>query len=372
MKTEVEFSDGLLYKDNVQMYLTPINVFILILNKILETEDEVTCRKIFRDAIKKDAKIIYEQNKSKKISNLQKIEFILNFINTLGIGKIILKFNTNNKLVFIQDKKILSNIYFNLFKTEPKILLEEIFCGYLEESISLLFKKETLCEIKKENNIIKYEVLITQNNLKDNEKQIFSYEQKNNSINEKSNSLKRVIVNKHLIINEGICTLWGVYAILIPYCYFIELTKKLDREKYDSFFENLGILLGSVSVDLQRQLFGISKDLFKQVAEQTELVGTGKNQYSFNEENVLDFKYINNLEKHFKNKYSENELFLIKLYFRSLIRGVYQSSFEKTSLIEINKDEESFRLIPKNTTYELNKTQEKIKKYLNTKIIINK
>ncbi len=363
-KNSIEFKNGLIFNESLQVFLTPTNVFLSIIHQILTKEKSKDAQEILKNCLREDSRYLYEKLKK----NPKKLEKVIDILNSLGFGKITFKYKIQNEFIFFIDKNNLSKYYEKLFKKKPEIFLENIILGFLETFLELISKQKTIGEIQSQNGKIFLKVKILKEKNKEIEIKKYIGINDLNSY-EQSKAIKTVLTNKQLKIGNGACTLWNVSAIFFTYFLFFELTKNLNEE-YESFFLDLGYILGIVSVDLQKKLFGVKEELFKNVVWQTDLVGSGKTIYEI-KNNKLNFKYINNIHK-YSLKYYDKKVKFFNFFICSIIKGIYDETFDINSKITYSEKFGEFELENIGNKKELSKSQKEIINILSTKVITSK
>jgi len=363
---KIIFTEGKIFYNKLQFYFIPLNSFIILIKEIIENSEKDKIKNIFHNAAKIDTEILYSQL-SNKISIKDKINFFLEVISKIGMGDVKLKCIEKNKIIFISDN-ILSRTYYNFYQSKPSIPLEEIILGYIKYFLQNLLKKEI--KIKISDKILKNKIII-ECNILDNCYEIIS--QNNNYLDFskniiQNNVIKKITLNQHIMMKNGFLTIWNVGAIMIPCFFFIEVCSKLEKNKFEKIFEDLGIAQGYSAVDLQTKMFGVDQEpqtLFNQVIQQSELIGMG-NTKILSYKN-LEFNFINGIYT-YRKFYENEEYFLLDIYFRNLIKGVYEKSYgEKTTMETINDISKLEKISNKSN---LNKNQKEMFKYLTTKSLV--
>lgn len=368
-KENLKFVNGLIFNNEIQCYLFPINSFLCILNELINKNDTET--KII-EKLKKSSKIDSEiilENLNFKQTNIHKLKSYVEFINSLGMGKIELKTFSSEKILFHLKKNILSLMYTKLYNEKPRIDLEYILVGYLENFASKLLKKEvtaTLIKKNQENSLISITITENKINLKPT-KYYYEIPQKKY---ETSNTLKKIINGKHIHIEKGTFSIWNMFCVLCPYFYFIELTKE-NKNENEQFFKNLGRMQGKAATDIQTQIYGIKgKKVFLSVIEQSEISAMGK--IDILNKNPLQFKIINNLASHFNNFYKYEEFVNFMIYFENNIKGVYETSFNKKTEIIKKKGIVTLKIISEKDIGKFSDEEKNINKIIKMKSLITK
>lgn len=363
-KNCIEFNRGnIVLNEGIKLYLTPLNVYLCILKELNEhLKNNSNKIEILRNLIKEDANIIInsinETNKSKIISKG------LELFNYFGFGELILKKSNSKEIIIGEEGQYLSRAYNSIFKKNPEIPFEEIISGYLEEIFEIAYKKKNNvgCVIK--GTRIFWKISIIDEEIID-KKNINKYEFEETNEYKQSIILKKILQNNQINIEKGKVFLWGVHATFLPILFTSKIFQEIEKNN-PKFIENIGIMLGKVCVELQQKVFGKKEKLFEDVVMQTELVGNGIAQYSFEDGfSKVDFNYEN-------GNVGNDEIFNpYKLYIHSIIQGIYEDAFQITAdlitesnKVKINKTEENSRV--------LNKEQENILKVIKTQVIVSK
>jgi hypothetical protein len=357
----LKFENGLILYQELQWVMYPVNMFLAILNEILEHESKEKCTKLLLDSSAQDAATFYEHINSKSNAK-QNITQYLDIINTLGLGETKLTYLSNTKII-TNITPHLSKVYQQNYSTKPKIELELVAIGYIKNFLEKLYnKKITYQTINKQITTIAEFTITTEPTTRHQPIKL--------NINKKERKpspiLQKILINKHIKLDSGKILLWNTYATITSFSYLINLTSN-QNQSYKEFFTHLGAMQAKAAVDLQKSLFGVQKDkMFSQIIEQTELIGIGTTTHEKTKEG-LKFQLKHNLLHYSKqNKNTQN----LETYFVNLIKGTFDFSFNKTTNIE--KKQNSYNLIITKNTRKPNSEEIKIDKYINSKNIMVK
>lgn len=367
MNPKVDFYEGHIFLNNLQVTLMPLNSFLCFINEVIENEDKDFIISNLIESLNEDTEILLSNISNKKPKTTIIKEFVTK-INSLGIGEISLKQLNNKNIIFSENNQFLNKNYYKIYKKNPKINLEIILFSYLINLIQKIYKKKITYEFSKQLNksILKIKFLTQEIEEK---KSIKNYDSNIITKVKPSPILQKIILNKQIIFKNGKVTLWNTFATFIPLIGLINFASKLPRE-YDIFLEGLGAMQGKAAVGLQKKIFGIKKKaMFKQIIEQTELIGIGKTEFELNEKSLI-FTLNNNLIEHYSQFYKKEEIYLIKTLFESLIKGAYDFSFEINSE---KKDYKNKKILQNNSNERnLTKKEKIIDNYINAKALIVK
>ncbi len=369
MNYKLEFKDGLVFQNNIQCYFTPINHFLLIIDKLINSYNKTEVVKILKDSTKYDSLIIFEKIYNRKKNQIQIIKEFLEYINGLGMGEILLKNISQNKIIFYQKNISLNKAYINIFGKSPSIYPEEILLGYIQNFLEQLLSKKLKSELTYDSKTRAFYYSITKTDKKKDKEQV----QKNyeNIIQRKTdigNLLKKLLINKKIKIEYGYIKVINMYGVLIPYFFFIELTSKFNNEKMKKFLEELGNMQGKNSVDMHKKLFGTKDEtkIFYQVVKMSDISGMGKIEIL--NKNPYKYSIKTNLRNFFSKYYNPEKLKFLEHHFNSICKGVVEFSFNKTTLDKKEKNTINLKIL-KNTR-ELTKNEKEISKILNQKSLV--
>lgn len=342
MTKKLEFRNGLVFNsEKTQFYMFAVNIFMLIFNNLLKNESTQKVKSILIESTQIDAKIFAKKLKRYKDKKVI-IKKFLDIINDFGYGEIKLKFSNEDKLIFFIKKSFLSSSYKNIFSKTPKVIPEIIICGYLKYFLEEIYSKKINYSISTKNDDSIYFEFKLGKQISNKSNLDYQYQIVNNT--SLSNILKKVIINKHIKIEKGIFNIWGTYALIFPYFFLIELFSKLDFNKYNLFFEDLGSIQAKTATEILIKKFGYNKNkIFKSTLEQSEILGGGKIIFNLKENQKIEIK--NNLTNYFSKYYTMDKIKLLKKYNLYLVKGAFEFSYNKQTKIKINNKNYNLQII---------------------------
>lgn len=368
-KLKLNFFDGKVFFNNLQVYILPVPFFLYLINKIQIIEGIEKTESILKLVSEKDSFLFFNNVAFLKVTFKEKLERYLEFINYLGYGEIQIRTISKNKFIFLIKKPVLSKFYKLVFEKESPILLENILIGYLEYFFKFYFKKDVITLVKMFGESIILEIEISNNDLNLTNEGIKYGEFKQNGI---SHILRNVLINNHIKNEHGTFKLWKTYATIIPFFYLIELFSILDYDKYSDFIKDFGIVQGKIATDIQKDYFGIKDNnkLFKQIIDQSEISGLGKIHICVHDNKNLIFSTTNNIEN-FSLFFSIHKIKLLQEYFLYIYKGSYEYSFDISSKIILTSTEKNkIHFLNENNDQYLTDEQLKIYNLLKKKLFI--
>lgn len=362
LKGKIDFREGLVYFKNIQFFLFSINSILCLINKIFEYENLKTIYDILENISKDDSFLISENSKNIK-SIKGKILYFLNIINSIGIGEVNIKILSKEKIIFKIDNCILSKAYFKIFKKKPIIKIEYLNAFFIKNFLECLFNKEIEQKIKINNkNELIFLYKINPNKSKFCFNKANYYLKKDKNIND---LLKKIIINKQIIIKDGYFNLLGSYAVIFPIYFVFNLYNNLDPKKYSSYLINLGYVHGICAVEFLKQKYGFDKKkLLSIICQQSSIVGVGKIKVINFE--PFKFQISNNFQRYYKYFLIEN-INVFYFYFYNVFKGAYDKILNNNSEIIIDK---SINFKTTSINFSLNKQQKTIYKNLKLRLII--
>jgi len=331
MRKDFRFYEGKLTSGKIQLILFRINSILILLNKIIESENKSFIENKFLKSGKEDSMILAENISKIKGSLVEKYLYFLEGLNMIGIGEYKLKIASTKKIVILLENPTITLSYTNLFKKKPKVDIVKIAEGYLKYFTEGLLKREAKVITKK--TLRNHYMFLIQIKEKKSIKKVKINYPKPKLIMEMNPFIKKVLLNNLLTFEGGKLKLYGIPAITFPYFLMLNLLKDLDNEKYFEFFKSFGSVLGQVTYKTQEKNFGLNKDkILNQAFQQAELIGAGKIK-----EDGQGYKIQNNLKYYQDLGYDTT---LLETFFKYILYGLIISSKKKK--IIINNSEEEF------------------------------
>ena len=364
IQENLKFLNGYLFLGKNQCILIPMNSFLMILNHLEESYPLEEVIKAFRKSSLHDVSILFEEINSLKVGENIKVNLFLNWINSLGLGKVSLKSNSSFQMSFSLDSIFVSNFYTKLFKSSFPV--EEILVSYLLNFCQLLKQKSANHKIKRLGSNFLVQINLTS---PEYDFQISKLKYNlNYKASERSRVLRMIISRKQMTLVRGQLRLWNTYGVLVPCFFILELIKQLYSKNLKIFFENLGSMQGKAAVDLQVNIYGAKKeDFLSLVAGQTELVGFGVTHFDMDN---LRFKINTNFRKDFSKYFNEKTIKTYSDYIYSSINCAYEIMHD----VKTTKKEEDdyWKLNRLQTSRKLDKKEKKIDKHVGTKALITR
>lgn len=321
----LEFSNGLVYHDNIQMFINPTMFFVTSLNFYLKCSPGNDIKSLLRKPSLVDSKILYDKVSKKSNNPKKNIDDFLEIINCWGFGFIELKFLTDRKVIFSQRKPHLSKLYFDIFDEKLEILLEEIVAGFVENFLSCLFQKEVeVNPLKTSGDGILYDCLVTEKK--------FSFEtdkfyEEKKPVGEVTRFVKRLILNKEIGSKNGVFQISNLYSLCLPMFFLFDFFKILGTCKCGKRFY-LNSVQGKIMVDLNRRDNDLSNDeLFEKVFCSLNVCGTGLFKPISYKDKI--FSYENNFYSHFSKFYSNCDINYFSNFILEILQGIYEFTFDE-------------------------------------------
>ena len=364
IQENLKFLNGYLFLGKNQCILFPMNSFLMILNHLEESHTKEKVIETFRKSSFHDVSILFEEINSKLVNDNTKVNLFLDWINSLGLGKVSLKANSSSQLSFSLDSIFVSNFYTKLFKSSFPV--EEILVSYLLNFCQLLKQKSVNYKIKRSGSNFFVQINLTSTGFDFQISKLrYNLDYK---VSERSPVLKTIISRKQITLIRGQLRLWNTYGVLVPCFFILELIKQLYSKNLKIFFENLGRMQAKAAVELQVNIYGAKKeDLLYQVVGQTELVGFGIAHFDIDN---LKFRIDSNFRKDFSKFFNEKTIKTYLDYAYSSVNCTYEFMYDvKTTKSE---DEDYWILSRYQSPRKLDKKEEKIYKYIGTNALITR
>lgn len=330
-KQNFTFIEGETFCQNNQVFLMPINSYLLFYNYLFKKYTTQELQFILLECSQKNAYTYYLNSKNNLSFELN-LKSYLEYLNKHGFCfSRLIRHNKNETIISIENTA-LSKYYKKLIKKEPEFPLEYIYSTFVNNYLSFYYNKQFLTSYVIKNNQIYFNFKKTNLEVKIPKQFKMQFKNKSNTYN---SIIKNILVNNLLKYKNNLLYIWKLCGIAVPYTFLIELFSKINDEK---FIESLGRNQGRSASKLQNKLFGLNSgySLAKSVISQSELLGGGI--IIIKKEKPFQFIIKNSLEIKFNHIYTKKELEAIKIYFYNLVRGAYEESMLYSTNIKIEND----------------------------------
>lgn len=307
----LEFRNGFNYVENSQIIFRPLPEYLVLHNYIVKKYPKEKVFEIFKQATIEDSSIHFKNIKNKIVENETKdsevIKMILEYISLIGFGEIKLNYLFSDKILFSLTKNFASKSYRNTYSEYPEVLIESISGAYLENMLSIFYKKKINVETIMKQDEVSFVAKFTDEDFEFVSK--YSYPEKES--NEDLKPYLKSIIHKNLIQkNQGIITMVGIEVYIEPYLFFLKLTELIYDKEYEKFAVDFGSVIGKLEFSWVKPVGEIDKKSFlNSMVDFHQVNGYGNIEYS---EDFKGFKFLNNFDwyrKYFDDKIINIEIF---------------------------------------------------------------
>lgn len=361
----LKFSSGLAFLDNFQVYVCPVNYFLTLFNYVYTNFSEDLVRGGLRNSSAIDMKILFHELNDSGIYRGKVLYEFLNRINNFGLGKIELVTYSDDKVIFSQKNPHLTGLYRNIFGEIPSVLVEEINLGFLMNFMSCFSGKKINGSLENRGNVLIYtiEILEEEFQLKNDAK----YPEFN--VGRVSPLVKKIILDKGVVVENGVFKMSGMVGVIIPYIFMFELFKNFKGEYWEIFLKSLGFVQGKATVDMHNH-FGASlgSDCFNSILSLSDISGIG-DIYLKDKSNFRNVVFKSNIFEDYSMYFSDEILDILLKHFHYLYQGGYDFCFnENTHLTMHSPVDVEFEFLSDDR--KMTELEEEISKSLSTKILI--